>query len=88
MIDGFVMGVMSAVITYAIFRSRDDEAYDEDDLIEEVAAADDDYDVSDYKERSVTMSCQTCRKLKRHREIEPNLYQCVKCKRHTDLRRR
>jgi acetyl-CoA carboxylase beta subunit len=37
--------------------------------------------------RHVTLSCQTCRKLKRHKEIEPDLYQCTKCKRHVDLRK-
>jgi acetyl-CoA carboxylase beta subunit len=36
--------------------------------------------------RSVTLSCQTCRKLKKHREIQKNLFQCVKCKRHVDIR--
>lgn len=37
--------------------------------------------------RYVTLSCQTCRKLKRHKEIETDLYQCVTCKRQVDLRR-
>jgi hypothetical protein len=34
-----------------------------------------------------TMFCQTCRKLKKHKEVKLNLYQCVKCKRNVDLRR-
>lgn len=36
--------------------------------------------------RHVELSCQTCRKLKRHREVEPNLFVCTKCRRHIDLR--
>lgn len=36
--------------------------------------------------KRVTMSCQTCRKLKTHIEIEPYLFECVKCKRKVDLR--
>ncbi|MEH7484833.1 hypothetical protein V7157_27945 [Neobacillus drentensis] len=36
--------------------------------------------------RHVILSCQTCRKLKKHREIKQNLYQCIKCRRHVDLR--
>jgi cytochrome c2 len=34
--------------------------------------------VNDSSGRHVTMSCQTCRKLKNHKEVEPNLYQCTK----------
>jgi ribosomal protein L37AE/L43A len=36
--------------------------------------------------RTTIISCTTCRKQKRHREIEPNLWQCTKCKREIDLR--
>jgi acetyl-CoA carboxylase beta subunit len=42
--------------------------------------------VNDFSGRYVTMSCQTCRKLKKHKEVKPNLFQCVKCKRHVDIR--
>jgi acetyl-CoA carboxylase beta subunit len=42
--------------------------------------------VNDFSGRHVTLSCQSCRKLKRHKEVEPNLFQCTKCKRHVDLR--
>lgn len=38
------------------------------------------------RSRLVVLSCQTCRKLKKHREVEPGLFQCVRCKRHTDTR--
>lgn len=36
--------------------------------------------------RLVTLSCQSCRKLKHHREIQENLFVCTKCRRHIDLR--
>lgn len=48
---------------------------------------DDDVDIHDFRGRTVVMGCITCRKKKKHREVEPNLYQCVKCKRPVDLRR-
>lgn len=73
-----------AIITAFIFAliSQDDEQdleYETDNI--------DDYEITDFQSRHVILSCQTCRKLKKHREIEPNLYQCSKCKRHTDLRK-
>lgn len=37
--------------------------------------------------RNVILSCQTCRKMKKHKEVERDLYQCVSCKRPVDLRR-
>jgi acetyl-CoA carboxylase beta subunit len=43
--------------------------------------------INDPSNKSVILSCQTCRKLKKHKEIEPYLFQCAKCKRHVDLRR-
>lgn len=45
-----------------------------------------DIEINDFKGRYVILSCQSCRKLKKHREVEPNLYQCTKCKRPVDLR--
>lgn len=44
------------------------------------------FPINDGSGRYVTLSCQTCRKLKRHRELETNLFECVKCKRLTDIR--
>jgi acetyl-CoA carboxylase beta subunit len=42
--------------------------------------------IHDHSGRKVVLSCQSCRKLKNHIEIEPNLFQCVKCKRQVDIR--
>lgn len=80
----FTTGLLSAVFAYALFSQdndtdSDDTIEDEDDIEELV--------INDGSPgRHVTMSCQTCRKLKKHKEVKPNLYQCSKCKRHVDLR--
>ncbi|MDQ0412753.1 hypothetical protein [Mesobacillus stamsii] len=80
----FTTGLLSAVFAYALFSQdndidSDDPIEDEDDNEELV--------INDGSPgRHVTMSCQTCRKLKKHKEVKPNLYQCSKCKRHVDLR--
>lgn len=40
----------------------------------------------DFSGRRKEISCQTCRKLKAHIEIEKDLWICTKCKRPLDLR--
>ena len=79
---GFFVGSITTMMIYAFYTMGKES--EEDEL--EVEAAEGEVEVPDFQARHVTMSCQTCRKLKRHKEIEPNLYQCVKCKRHVDLR--
>jgi acetyl-CoA carboxylase beta subunit len=76
----FITGAITALFMYALFTS--DKEYVEE--IEEVDG--EEIEINDFHTRHVTISCQTCRKLKRHKEVKPNLFQCVKCKRHTDLR--
>jgi acetyl-CoA carboxylase beta subunit len=78
----FTTGLLSAVFAYAVFSQKEEiiedleEEHEQDDLV-----------INDETTgRHVTMSCQTCRKLKKHKEVKPNLYQCCKCKRHVDLR--
>jgi acetyl-CoA carboxylase beta subunit len=80
----FITGAISVAFAFALFTS---DGSDEDDAEAEVSAtAENDSDeLSDT--RTVMMSCQTCRKLKKHRELERDLFQCTKCKRHVDLRR-
>ncbi|WP_458414514.1 hypothetical protein ACNQFZ_06515 [Schinkia sp. CFF1] len=75
-IASFFTGAFITAFAYAMFSSDRDS---EDDVFE-----DEESDGS--TGRYVTLSCQTCRKLKKHKEIEHNLYQCTKCKRHIDLR--
>jgi acetyl-CoA carboxylase beta subunit len=78
----YISGGMTVLLTYAMFTT------DEEEVLEvESNETEDNLVVNDFTGRFVTLSCQTCRKLKKHKEIEPNLFQCTKCKRHTDLRR-
>lgn len=74
----FIIGALSVAMAYALFTSDIDP---EDEII---ADHEDDSDFG----RTVILSCQTCRKQKKHREVDHNLYQCTKCKRHVDLRRK
>lgn len=76
----FICGGMTVLMTYALFNCDQEEggtihARGETDLV-----------VNDFSGRYVTLSCQTCRKLKRHKEIQSNLFQCTKCKRQVDIR--
>jgi acetyl-CoA carboxylase beta subunit len=73
---------MSVIMTYAIYSAGRDA--EESDLVED--ESEENIIVNDFSGRHITLSCQTCRKLKRHKEVQPNLFQCVKCKRHVDLR--
>lgn len=78
----FVSGMISVTFAYALFTSdRDEEVLEGTDFEE----YDEDEELS--SARTVMMSCQTCRKLKKHKEVEKDLFQCTKCKRHVDLRR-
>ncbi len=81
--SSFVSGIVSTLFAYALFTGDN-----EDEVLELETETDDEeeLDVHDFKSRHVILSCQTCRKQKRHKEIEHNLFQCVKCKRHVDLR--
>ena len=77
----FSMGIITVISMYALFSSVMQEETDEFAIDDEAGVM-----VNDLSGRYVTLSCQTCRKLKKHREVETNLYQCTKCKRHVDLR--
>lgn len=76
----FITGALSVGFAYALFKGDDDEIVINDN---------DNEDFEDNEEgsgRLVTMSCQGCRKLKKHQEVKPNIYKCTKCKRIVDLR--
>ncbi|MCM2535016.1 hypothetical protein NDK43_25080 [Neobacillus pocheonensis] len=79
----FITGGMSVVLAYSLFSSGQEEEMEAEFNEEETVA---NAVVKDFAGRYVTLSCQTCRKLKKHMEIVPDVYQCTKCKRHTDLR--
>lgn len=76
----YLTGAMTVLLAYAMFKSHEEE---ETELIE--GETESSLAVSDFTGRYVTLSCQTCRKLKKHKEISPNVFQCVKCKRHVDV---
>lgn len=75
--SGFIVASLMFVLTS---QGREDYELELED-------GDYDQDDSDFRGRTVVMGCITCRKKKKHREIEENLYQCTKCKRPVDLRR-
>lgn len=77
-LTSFVSGVLSAAFTYALFTSK---------KLDPVEVMEDGFEDEETTGRSVTMMCVTCRKQKRHKEIEPDLYECTRCKRRIDLRR-
>ena len=75
----FVSGGISFLFAYFLFTGNND-IVDEVDEGEEI-------EVNDHKIRRVEISCQTCRKIKWHKEIETYLFECMKCKRRLDLRK-
>lgn len=75
----FITGGMTVIMAYAFFSAG------AEDPEEEIDGAESDLVINEGSGRHVTLSCQTCRKLKRHREIKPNVFQCSKCKRHVDI---
>lgn len=80
MIHSLIVAGFSVLMVYALFSEELPEAAPKRELKSES------FPINDSKERKVVLSCQTCRKLKNHIEIEPNLFQCVKCKRQVDIR--
>jgi hypothetical protein len=79
----FITGGMTVMFVFALLASGPDGER-EVEIIE--PNSDFDLEINRPSGRHVTLSCQTCRKLKRHKETKTNLFQCTKCKRHVDLR--
>jgi NAD-dependent SIR2 family protein deacetylase len=76
----FITGGMTVIMAYAFYSVGIDDEEDE------LGVEENNVVVNDFSGRYVTLSCQSCRKLKRHKEVEPNLFQCTKCKRNVDIR--
>lgn len=74
----FITGGLTVLMAYALFSAGTDDE-------EEFDGVESDLVINEGSGRHVTLSCQTCRKLKRHREVRPNVFQCTKCKRHVDI---
>ncbi|WP_339147618.1 hypothetical protein [Sutcliffiella sp. BMC8] len=70
-----VTGVLVTSFAVCIFKNKED-VLEECDMDNEVFSSG----------RLLTLSCQTCRKLKRHREIQEDLFECTKCGRQIDVR--
>jgi uncharacterized paraquat-inducible protein A len=79
----FITGGISVLFTYLLFTTNKEEDVSEEELDD----TDPDLIVNDFTNRHVKTYCQTCRKIKSHKEIQKDLYQCTKCKRQVDLRR-
>lgn len=78
----FTMGAFSVIIVYVFF-SIGMESESPTEAVEVVEPAEDgEYQIS----RHVKLYCQQCRKVKSHKEVEPRLFQCSRCKRQTDIR--
>lgn len=71
----YILGIMTVVIAYAFYdASQEIELEEESNVV-----------VNDFSRKLYQMSCQTCRKIKNHREVEAKVYECTRCKRRTDL---
>lgn len=75
----FTIGVLTTGFVIALFTSDEKEVETDEERKE-------DLEVKNYTGKIVTLSCQSCRKLKRHKELKPYVFECVKCKRKVDLR--
>lgn len=80
MVYSVLVAGVSVLWVYAIF------SVEPETTIEEIDTDLDEVSVHAYNGRKVVLSCQTCRKLKNHKEIEPYLFECMKCKRKVDMR--
>jgi acetyl-CoA carboxylase beta subunit len=79
-----ITGGIASLFTYLLFSTTNEE---DEILEEELNDANPDLIVNDFSVRHVKTYCQTCRKVKSHKEVQKDLFQCTKCKRHVDLRR-
>jgi acetyl-CoA carboxylase beta subunit len=81
----FITGGITILFTYLLITTNNEE---EVEVLEEGPDdTDQDLIVNDFTGRHVKTYCQTCRKIKSHKEIQKDLYECTKCKRQFDLRR-
>lgn len=71
----FGTGALSVLLAYAIFSATTE---DQDEMQPETES---EILINGVSKRLIEMSCQTCRKLKNHREIESGVFECTKCHR-------
>lgn len=65
----FATGCVTVLLAYAMFSQQHLEEEEETELVINGSG------------KLREFSCQTCRKLKNHREVEPGVFECVKCHR-------
>jgi hypothetical protein len=77
----FLLGAVTVVIGY-VFLSI---GLEHEDTLDEPDISENNIVVTNLSNKFFQLSCQTCRKIKNHREIAPRVFECSKCKRRTNL---
>jgi uncharacterized paraquat-inducible protein A len=73
----FICGGITVMLSYAFYCMGMES--------EEIEETDEELMVNEYSRRLHQMSCQTCRKIKNHREVEQRVFECTRCHRRTNL---
>lgn len=81
-LTSLVIGGM-AVIIAQVFYSIGREDILEVEIIEPESG---ELVVTEGSRKTFDLLCANCRKFKRHREVEPRVFECTKCNRRTNLR--
>jgi hypothetical protein len=79
----FIIGGVSAMFLFALFTAdndREEEEFDQGNTNNTNNVV-----VTDFSRKLHQISCQTCRKMKNHREVAPRIFECTRCHRRTDL---
>ena len=74
----YLSGVLSVALAYAIFSSHESDELELDEV------DDGGITINEGSSRIKVLPCQTCRKLNRHREVRPHVFECNKCGRILD----
>jgi hypothetical protein len=85
--SGLAVGFLAGMLGFALLS----QGLEEEDAVTLEGPEDDDLEVNDYQDQKgqlYPLYCQNCRKQKKHREIKTNVYECTRCHRTTDLRKR
>lgn len=80
----FLLGGMSVLLAQAVISI----GLETEEITEDMSPAPepDNVVVNDFSRKRVVLYCEDCRKKQYHKIVQPNLYQCNRCKRTTDLR--
>jgi hypothetical protein len=78
----FILGGMTVILAYVFYSIGKEGEELEGEIFEPPTGL----VVNGVSKHLHQLSCQTCRKIKNHREIEPRVFECTKCKRRTNLK--